>query len=282
MKRAVFIPTYCCEKQIKRVLDGFSPELLSLVERVIIVDNSSPEATIAVALAEIASRTKLERLKFEVRKNRGNFGLGGTFKVAWALAQQSKYDSLIFLHGDNQAPTDEIFRLVEVQDKNPTASAWLGSRFSLGSKREGYSRARTFGNFGLNLLYSVAAGRIISDLGSGLTAYNINRISETQIGALPSDVTFDAVLLCMLLESKSQIEFFPIRWQSREEVSTVQNIDVGILLLRILAQWKGRGIGTFYAPINPSELNLESDLISDALIVAAPGSTSGSASGIVS
>ena len=49
----------------------------------------------------------------------------------------------------------------------------LGSRFMKGSRIQGYSALRTFGNYGFNALFSVVARRKITDLGSGLNLYAV-------------------------------------------------------------------------------------------------------------
>ncbi|MEI3084578.1 MAG: hypothetical protein V8S87_00430 [Oscillospiraceae bacterium] len=45
-----------------------------------------------------------------------------------------------------------------------------------GSSLEGYSRFRTFGNRVYDLLFSVGAGRMVYNLGSGLNVYKVSSL----------------------------------------------------------------------------------------------------------
>lgn len=240
MKVLLAIPCYRCAAQVVQVLAGFDEGLRQRLNRVVVIDNNSPDATVRVATEFMAERAWPG---FSVLRNLRNFGLGGTFKVAVELAQREGLSHLVFLHGDHQVPTAFVHRCLDEAETHPYAAACLGARFMPGARLIGYSKLREYGNRGLNTLFGAVLRRPVPDLGSGLTMYRLSAFVPEGLPLLSDGLTFDLdLLLFLLLVRHEEIRFFPIDWYQEGQRSNAGNLAVGLQVLRCLLGWRyGRG-----------------------------------------
>lgn len=235
IKVFVAIPCYNCARHIEKVLEGFTASLVNKIHKVVVIDNCSTDATVNIAKKKIL---QLNNSKFEIRRNKKNYGLGGTFKLAFELARAEECDFLVFLHGDGQAPTFEVEKLLKHIEEDPTYSAYLGSRFMLSSQLKNYAFQRLIGNLGFNLLFSLLTQKVITDIGSGLTAYSVSKVSNEDLRDLPQSITFDADLLLKLISKRQSFKFIPIEWVTEGQISTVRDFEVGLEVLKTLVNWR--------------------------------------------
>jgi dolichol-phosphate mannosyltransferase len=235
----IAIPCYNCAKQIQRVLaDLFSDKFLNQIPSfdILLIDNQSTDDTVA-AIDQILARQSLPgRIRFI--KNRENRGLGGSQKVAFYFANLHQYDYLAVLHGDHQASASDLEALLKLIESRLDCSAVLGSRFSLNSRRIGYSKVRTLGNMSLNLVYSLITGRGIFDLGSGLNLFRMREIDFQMVKSFSNQFTFNMDLLLAMVRQNKKFVFCPITWTEFDQVSNARNIRVGLQALRTLVWWK--------------------------------------------
>ena len=98
-KILVFIPAYNCEKQILRVLSQLEGEIMDHISGVIVVNNRSTDNTEMVVAAY---KKQHPGLPLCLLRNKENYGLGGSHKVAFDYALKNGYDYVIVLHGDDQ------------------------------------------------------------------------------------------------------------------------------------------------------------------------------------
>lgn len=254
----VAIPSYNCAAQIARVLRAFDDRLLSRVDEIMVIDNRSSDGTVEAAIEAIKTTPLLASCpKIKVVRNRRNYNLGGSFKLAWLHAVHHHFDSLVFLHGDAQAETREMHRFLdEEQADSGATAAFLGARFLPESKLVNYSKARELGNRALNLVFSAATLKPIHDIGSGLNLYRIPAVDLDSILALPDDPAFDTDLLLNYLGRRAHLKFVPITWLEEDQVSNVGNVSITLTVLARLARWR------FKLP-RESARSLESELSYD-------------------
>src|SRR5690606_38079828 len=105
-KILVFIPTYICETQIRRVIDQLDSHTQRWIDTVMVVDNQSPDHTLEVAIER--AKTVLKECNFLAMRNENNYGLGGSHKVAFKYAIEHGFDYLVVLHGDDQANIKDL------------------------------------------------------------------------------------------------------------------------------------------------------------------------------
>lgn len=231
-KILVFIPAYRCEAQIGRVLAQFDDAIQSWIDTVLVVDNRSPDNTLAAAIA--AGERYLHRSHFLAWQNNDNYGLGGSHKAAIRYAVEHGFDYLVVLHGDDQADIRDLLPQLQTAAYQD-ADCLLGARFMPGSRLQGYSLLRTVGNRAYNSLFSLVAGRRIYDLGSGLNLYRVTSLREFYYKTFPDDLTFNYVMLLGSYHRRQRVRFFPISWREEDQVSNVRLFRQAFKVLRLLA-----------------------------------------------
>lgn len=229
----IFIPMYNCEKQIPRVLEKLSS--LSEAEKrlfaeVLVVDNRSKDGSVAAA-SEAARGLGLPA---KVVRNRENYGLGGSHKAAFDYALGKGFGGVIVLHGDDQGDIRDILPYL------PERENWdsmLGSRFSKGSKLSHYSAFRIFGNHVFNGVFTLATGKRVKDLGSGLNYYDAGYLRSGFYRYFPNDLTFNVYLLLYGIHAKSRYRFFPLSWREEDQVSNARFFKQSRRMLGLLCQY---------------------------------------------
>jgi dolichol-phosphate mannosyltransferase len=235
MKVLVGIPAYRCAPQIGRVIDGFDQKLLERLEKVIVIDNQSPDDTIEAAKKAIA---KTGSDKFEVWRNDNNYSLGGTHKVAFLAAEKLGCDYVAILHGDDQARTEELGHLLDRAEERPEIDGWLGCRFCRKSRLVGYDWKRIWGNRVLNWVYTILTGRRTKDLGSGLNLYKLSALKDHHYLGFADSMTFNFELLLDLYSKHLKLRFVPITWTEEDQVTNARNFKVAWTALKNLWAWR--------------------------------------------
>lgn len=233
-KLLLFIPMYNCEKQIVRVLGQLNKKVCSYLAEVIIVNNRSTDQ------GELAVENYLKEHVFDIPvsilRNDENYGLGGSHKVAFDYAINHAFDYVIVLHGDDQGDIANIVPYLQNREYE-NYDCFLGARFMKGSRLEGYSKFRTFGNRVYDLLFSIGVGKMIYDLGSGLNMYKVDILRDKFYIKYKDNLMFN---YCMILGSayyKHNIKFFPILWREDDQVSNVKMVNQAVIVLKLLISY---------------------------------------------
>lgn len=247
MKILLAIPSYNCAKQLPRVLDEIDKQLASRVDEIAVIDNGSPDNTVATAVAY----NKTGRLpNLHVYQNVDNYNLGGTHKVAFLKAEKEGFTHVLILHGDNQAKSDEANLLIDYAEQHPEQQTVLGSRFSHGSKLIGYDKKRIYGNRVLNLIYSIVTLRQCKDLGSGLNLFAMRDMNKTTYLEFADKLTFNFELLLDLVSRKVNFAYVPITWREDDQVTNARNWNIFNTALVNLFQWR---LGKKYTPTHTAD-----------------------------
>ena len=228
----VFIPTYRCEAQIRRVLEQFDARVQKWIDTVMVVDNQSPDQTLEVAIER--GKAVLTHCNFIAWRNEDNYGLGGSHKAAFSYAIEQGFDYLVVLHGDDQADIHDLIPQLEA-GTHLDVDCLLGARFMRGSRLMGYSWFRTFGNRVYNALFSLVTRRAIYDLGSGLNLYRLETFREFYFKTFPDDLTFNYVMLLASYYRKQKVRFLPISWREEDQRSNVKLFRQAFKVLGLLA-----------------------------------------------
>ena len=232
-KILLFIPGYNCEKQIIRVLNQLSDNILKYIQEIIFVNNRSTDGTEKVVLKY---KEEHPNINLHVLRNDDNYNLGGSHKVAFEYAIVNNFDYVIVLHGDDQGNINDMQNIFETREYTKY-DCMLGARFMKGSKLEGYSKFRTFGNRVYNVLFSIVVRKKIYDLGSGLNMYSCKMLENRFYYKFPDKLTFN---YCMILAShyyKQKIKFFPISWREDDQVSNVKLTNQALNVLKMLFKY---------------------------------------------
>ena len=233
-KIILFIPMYNCEKQIVRVLRQLTPEICKYLSEVIIVNNRSTDNG-EQAVLDFLEKNKI-LVPVKLFRNRQNYGLGGSHKVAFNYAIKHGFDYIIVLHGDDQGRIADFIPLLKrgIYEKYDCC---LGARFMKGSKLQGYSKLRIWGNYGFNLIFSAVVRRWIYDLGSGLNLYKVETLRSGYFMKYPDTLYFND---CMILAScyyGHRMCFWPISWREEDQVSNNRIFKFAGSLLKMLGSY---------------------------------------------
>ncbi|MBQ6575930.1 MAG: glycosyltransferase family 2 protein [Lachnospiraceae bacterium] len=232
-KILLFIPAYNCEKQIVRVLDQLDPAIMSMITKVIVVNNRSTDKTEEAVTSFMRAHANLP---ITLLRNRENYGLGGSHKVAFSYAIEHGYTHVIVLHGDDQGCLSD-FLPVLAKRYYRKHDCVLGARFMRGSKLEGYSRFRTFGNVIYDFLFAFVTRRRIFDLGSGLNIYSTDMLRDRFYEKFPDNLMFNYAMIMASEYYGHDIKFYPISWREDDQVSNVKMADQAVKVLRMLKDY---------------------------------------------
>lgn len=226
----LFIPIYNCENQIVRVL-GKLESIQERINEIVVVNNLSTDGSEHAAIRAFVEG--LKGCKATVLRNRQNYGLGGSHKVAFNYAVLNNYDYCLVLHGDDQGDINDILpELILGQHRN--FECLLNSRFMKDSRRIGYSKIRTLGNIAFNLLFSLASGRRQYDLGSGLCCFSRNFLASGIVEKCSDDLTFNYTLQLHAAARGVSQKFFPSTWTEDDQISNVKLFRQTIQMVKLL------------------------------------------------
>lgn len=235
-KILVFIPAYNCEEQLPRVLSQINNAILEYIDEIIIVNNLSTDGTVDAARNYLSNRPELP---CRIINNDSNYNLGGSHKVAFSYAIKNNFDYMIVLHGDDQADIRDLYPMLR-SHKYRKYDCVLGSRFSKGSRLEGYSKLRILGNHGFNLLFSAAVRKRVYDLGSGLNMYKLSSFRSGFFYKYPDKLYFNAVMLLAGYHRKLNMKYYPISWREDDQISNAKLLNLSVSMLKMLFNYTFR------------------------------------------
>lgn len=255
-KILLFIPVYNCEKQIQRVIGKLDGGVREYIAEVLIADNGSTDGSIAAARQALMG---IKGIRTTLVQNRENYSLGGSLKIAFNYCLDNNFDHCIVLHGDDQADIGDILPYLR-DDRFFSHACAFGSRFEPGSRLRGYSMGRILGNRALNALASLAGGRRISDLGSGLNMYKASYLRNRFYARFPDRLTFDVYLLLHCLWSGADFIYFPIGWREEDQTSNARAFRQGAEILSLLFKYLVNASSIFTAS-HATELNYGYEIV---------------------
>ena len=225
----LFIPAYNCEKQIGRVLSLLDQDVLAYFEEVLVVNNRSTDGTEAAVLSFIADHPEKP---VKLMRNTENYGLGGSQKMAFHYAVDHGYDYVCMLHGDDQGDIHDFLPMLQkgIHTKHDCV---LGARFMKGSRLQGYSKFRTFGNIVYDFIFAFVTRQRIFDLGSGLNLYATSMLKDGFFEKFPDNLMFNYVMILASHYYKHDIIFYPVSWREEDQVSNVKMMNQAITVLKM-------------------------------------------------
>lgn len=230
----LWIPMYNCEKQIIRVLKQLAGEAENYISEVIIVNNRSTDEGENAVINYLNMNQYMMPVK--LLRNDENYGLGGSHKVAYQYALDNQFSYIITLHGDDQGHIADIIPWLK-NGMYKRYDCLLGSRFVKGSRLEGYSKFRTFGNIVYNILFSVATGKKIFDLGAGLNMYSAKMLKNKYYFKFADDLTINYFQVLALRYYRQSFFYFPLVWSEDDQVSNVKMLNQALKTLKLLAEY---------------------------------------------
>ena len=225
---------YQCERQIGRVIDKIAAlgEAQKWFSGVLVVDNRSGDASVQAACDAV----KQLQIPATVVRNRENYSLGGSHKVAFSYALEHGFDYVVVLHGDDQGDIRDLVPLLQ-RGEHRSVDCLLGARFHRDARLVNYSGFRIFGNRVFNLLVSLCTGRRVLDLGAGLNLYKTEWLRSRFYLPFPNDLTFNVYLLLYGIHTRCAFRFFPLSWREEDQVSNAKLVQQTRRMLGLLGAY---------------------------------------------
>lgn len=170
-------------------------------------------------------------------RNDENYGLGGSHKVAFGYAAAHGYQHLVVLHGDDQGAVADLLPILN-DGTYQNIDCCLGSRLHEGQPASrGTVHCAWWATTASTALFSLVAGKRITDLGSGLNLYAVEPLKTEYYKKFPDTLYFNDCMILALCQLKQRVLFFPISWREEDQVSNNKLTSFGISLLKLCGRY---------------------------------------------
>jgi glycosyltransferase involved in cell wall biosynthesis len=203
---------------------------LDWVTRIILVDDASHDATVAVA----------RELPLEVIKHHRNVGYGGNQKTCYTAALREGADVVVMLHPDGQYDPvllPDLVRPILLEQ----ADMVLGSRFldPGGARAGGMPLYKYISNRFLTTVESWILGQSFSELHTGYRAYSRKFLETIPYLRNADDFVFDTQVIAQAVNWKQRIVEVPVETKYFPEASSAslqQSLVYGLKTLVTVGQ----------------------------------------------
>ena len=244
-KIGILVVAYNAASTLASVLDRIPPSFRPRIDKVLVGDDASQDATHLVALGY---RELCTDLPVEVMRHPRNLGYGGNQKAGYRWAIDNGMDIVVLLHGDGQYAPEMLPEMVAPLVAGD-ADAVFGSRMldDGGARRGGMPMYKYVGNKILTTTENLVAGAALSEWHSGYRAYSVAALADVPFHRNDDGFNFDTQVIVQFLEASKRIVETPIPTYYGDEICHVNGIgyarDVTRDVLRYRAHKMGFGTG---------------------------------------
>src|SRR5882757_5614724 len=193
----IFIVAYNAEKTIESVLDRIPVELRTRDVEVLVIDDSSKDATFQTGLKR---EDQTSDFKITILRTPVNQGYGGNQKLGYRYAIDNGFDIVALLHGDGQYAPEKLPALLEPFFKDD-ADAVFGSRMinKQDALKGGMPMYKWIGNQVLTAFENKVLGTHLSEFHSGYRLYSTGALAKIPFGRNANDFPFDTEIIIQLV-----------------------------------------------------------------------------------
>jgi glycosyltransferase involved in cell wall biosynthesis len=218
----IFIVAYNAEKTIESVLDRIPKELHTRNVEVLIIDDSSKDATFKTGLKR---EDRQSDFKITILRNPENQGYGGNQKLGYRYAIDNGFDVVALLHGDGQYAPEKLPMLLE-PFFNEDADAVFGSRMinKQDALKGGMPLYKWVGNQVLTTFQNAVLGSHLSEFHSGYRLYATKALRRIPFERNSNDFHFDTDIIVQLHFAGMAIREIPIPTFYGDEICHVNGM----------------------------------------------------------
>jgi dolichol-phosphate mannosyltransferase len=246
-KVLLYIPAYNCADQLQRTIEKIGPEITTLIDEAIVIDNNSTDHTYQIAHTALPNITVPSKILQTVENN----SLGGSIKSAIKYGRRNGFSHILVLHGDDQADIRD-FESVLATLNGSDQDLIVGARFHPKSRLVGYNQIKAKGNRALNKYLTLISKVKIYDLIAGLNIYDLAIFDDDEYLNFPNDLTFDAHLLLYSIYMNKRIEFVPITWREEDQVSNAKAFRQGRRIVSLFTSYAFLGKAATFKRLKPN------------------------------
>ena len=245
-KVGIFIVAFQAERFIDSVLNRIPAELRSLFAQILVIDDSSSDATVAAANAA-GERLNLNDLL--VLRTPFNRGYGGNQKLGYIHAIRSDFDYVVLLHGDGQYAPEYLPQIICALGDG-SADAVIASRMinRLDALRGRMPLYKWLGNQILTAIENRMLGSGLSEFHSGYRAYKVDALRSVPFELNSNDFHFDTELLIQLIRTGRKIVEIPAPTFYGDEISHVNGMKYAFNCTKAVTKVRLAEMGLFYEP----------------------------------
>jgi glycosyltransferase involved in cell wall biosynthesis len=228
-RRAVVVmPAYNAAATLERTLEQIPP---GVADHVILVDDASKDATVAVATA----------LHIQVIRHPHNVGYGGNQKTCYMEALRQDADVVVMLHPDGQYDPGILGEMIEAI-RSGRGDLALGSRFLVPgqARKGGMPWWKIVANRFLTGCENLVLGLRLSEYHTGYRAYSRRFLESVPFLRNSNDFVFDTQILVQAASFGFQIAEVPVSTRYFAEASSVDfrvSTVYGLKTLGVLARY---------------------------------------------
>jgi glycosyltransferase involved in cell wall biosynthesis len=242
----ILIVAFQAERFIDEVLARIPSALVPLFQEIVVIDDSSTDATVDVARAA-GERLGLTNLR--VLTTPFNRGYGGNQKLGYVHAIRERFDYVILLHGDGQYAPEYLPQVISACG-DETVDAVLASRMirRLDAVRGGMPLYKWVGNQILTAVENGMLGSGLSEFHSGYRAYKVDALRSVPFDLNSDDFHFDTELLVQLIRTGRKIAEVPVPTFYGDEISHVNGLRYAVNCVKAVTKARLSEVGLFYEP----------------------------------
>ena len=204
----IFIVAYNAEKTIESVLDRIPAELHRREVEVLIIDDSSKDATFETGLKR---EDRISDFKITILRTPENQGYGGNQKLGYRYAIDHGFDVVALVHGDGQYAPEKLPVLLE-PFFTENADAVFGSRMinKQDALKGGMPLYKWVGNQVLTAFQNRMLGSRLSEFHSGYRLYSTKALRRVPFERNSNDFHFDTDIIVQFHFAGMTIKEIPI------------------------------------------------------------------------
>ena len=221
------MPAYNAARTLHKTYGAIPP---GTVDRVILVDDASSDATVDIARS----------LNLEIFCHDRNYGYGANQKTCYREALKTECDVVVMLHPDYQYDPSLLPSVIQpILDGH--ADVVLGSRL-LGNDptKQGMPWWKHIGNRVLTRLENWMFGLHLSEYHTGYRAYSRRVLEDVNFGMNSDAFVFDQEIIAQIVAARFRIHEVPVPARYFAEASSAslrQSVVYGLAILRLLARY---------------------------------------------
>jgi glycosyltransferase involved in cell wall biosynthesis len=218
----ILVVAYNAASTLEAVLNRIPADFRPRIERVLLSDDASQDATYLVGLGYQQVNTDLP---LTVVRQERNLGYGGNQKAGYAWAIAHDLDIVVLLHGDGQYAPELLPEIVAPLERGE-CDAVLGSRMVEpgAARRGGMPLYKYVGNRILTRFENAVMGADLSEWHSGYRAYSVEALRSIPFERNSDGFDFDTEVIVQLLEADRRIVEVPIPTYYGDEISHVNGV----------------------------------------------------------
>ncbi len=218
----IFVVAYNAEKTIDSVLDRIPAELRTRDVEVLIIDDSSKDATFQTGLKR---EDQTSDFKITILRTPVNQGYGGNQKLGYRYAIDHGFDIVALIHGDGQYAPEKLPELL-VPFFEGKADAVFGSRMirKNDALAGGMPLYKWIGNQVLTNFQNALLGSTLSEFHSGYRLYSTKALAKIPFERNSNDFHFDTDIIVQLHFAGLRIVELPIPTFYGDEICHVNGV----------------------------------------------------------